>query len=133
MTSHRRLRSRDLFPTDEPVTAASLVGRSADVDELTNALANGLNRIMVGPRRTGKTSVALAAVAELRARACYVVSIDLFRLSGTAELAEALARGLPANCAPAHRAGAAARRGRRITLGGVVPNQVSGHDANGNR
>ena len=87
MTSYRRVRSRDLFPTDEPVPAASLVGRSVDVDELTNALANGLNRIMVRPRRTGKTSVALAAVAELRARGCYVASIDLFRLSGTAELA----------------------------------------------
>ena len=105
------------------------MGRSVDVDELTNALANGLNRTMVGPRRTGKTSVALAAVAELRARDCYVVSIDLFRLSGTAELAEALARGLLANRAPAHRAGAAARRASRSLIkatGRMVSATLSG-------
>ena len=129
MTSYRRLRSRDLFPTDEPVPAASLIGRSADVEELTNALANGLNRIMVGPRRTGKTSVALAALAELRARGCYVVSTDLFRLSGTAELAEALARGLLTNRAPAHRAGAATRRASRSLVeaaGRVVSAKLSG-------
>ena len=95
MTFHRRVRSRDLFPTDEPVPAASLVGRSADVDELTNALANGLNRTMVGPRRTGKTSVALAAVAELRARGCYVASIDLFDFLEPRSL-----RGLTGGCSP---------------------------------
>lgn len=115
MATHTRRRSRDLFPTDGPVEADQLIGRAADVDELANALHNGVNRILVGPRRTGKTSVALAAVEELRARGNYVVSLDLFRIGSQAELAEMLVRGVVANRSAPHRASAAVRRvGRTV-------------------
>lgn len=113
MTEHQRPRSRDLFPTDGPVRADRLIGRAADVDELANALDNGLNRILVGPRRTGKTSVARAAVAEVRARGSYTVEVDLFALGSAAEFAEALVRALVANRPAPQRAGAAARRAGR--------------------
>jgi hypothetical protein len=111
-----RRRSRDLFPTDEPVAVDRLIGRADDVDVLANSLTNGLNRVLVGPRRTGKTSVVQAALAEVALRGSYVVALDLFRLSGAAELAEALVRAVLANRSPTHRAGAALRRaGRNLT------------------
>lgn len=113
MAEHRRRRSRDLFPTDGPVPTDALIGRAADVDVLANALTNGLNRILVGPRRTGKTTVVLAALEEVRQRGAYVVSLDLFRLSGAAELAEALVTALLANRPAHHRAATAVRRAGR--------------------
>jgi hypothetical protein len=113
MTEHRRLRSRDLFPTDGPVPADLLIGRATDVDVLANALSNGLNRILVGPRRTGKTSVALATLAEVEARGSYVVHVDLFRLSGAAELAEGIVRGVLRGRPAGRRASGAVRRAGR--------------------
>lgn len=107
------MRSRDLFPTDGPVPADKLIGRADDVDVLANALANGLNRILVGPRRTGKTTVALAALAEVAARGSYVVHVDLFRLSGAAELAEGIVRALISNRPAGRRAAVAVRRAGR--------------------
>ena len=50
-----RRRSRELFPTDGPLGAAELIGRSEEVRDLTRTLAGGVNRIIAGPRRTGKT------------------------------------------------------------------------------
>ncbi len=113
MATSRRKRSSALFPTDGPVAPDRLIGRAADVDELANALDNGLNRILAGPRRTGKTSVALAALEEVRLRDNAVAALDLFRLGSRAELAEALVRAVLANRALPRRAGAAVRRTSR--------------------
>lgn len=110
MTPSRRLRSSALFPTDGPVRSDRLIGRADDVDELANALDNGINRILVGPRRTGKTSVALAALDELRRRGASTVAVDLFRVGSRAELAESLVRAVVANRSAPHRASAAVRR-----------------------
>lgn len=107
------MRSSALFATDGPVPAARLIGRADDVDELANALDNGVNRILVGPRRTGKTSVALAALEEVRERGSYTMAVDLFRVGSRAELAESLVRALVANRSATHRAGAAVRRSGR--------------------
>jgi uncharacterized protein len=115
VTPPRRLRSSGLFPTDGPVAPDRLIGREDEVDELANALDNGINRILIGPRRTGKTSVALAALEEVRERGSYTVSVDLFRVGSRAELAETLVRALVANRSAPRRAGAAARRtGRHL-------------------
>lgn len=121
MTPPRRIRSSALFPTDGPVPPDRLIGRADDVDELANALDNGINRILVGPRRTGKTSVALAALDELRQRGAYTVAVDLFRVGSRAELAESLVRALIANRSAPHRAGAAVRRtGRNLAEAATV-------------
>lgn len=95
------------------MAADRLIGRADDVDELANALDNGINRILVGPRRTGKTSVALAALAELRERGAYTAALDLFRVGSRAELAETLVRAVVENRSAPRRAGAAVRRGGR--------------------
>jgi hypothetical protein len=67
-----------------------MIGRGADLQELVTQLENGVHRIVAAPRRTGKSSVCRAAVAELSDRGFYTVSVSLFVLAD----AEALTRGL---------------------------------------
>jgi uncharacterized protein len=85
-----RQRSSDLFPTDQPIPAAQMIGRDADVHEIAATLAGGSSVVVAGPRRTGKTSVCDAVLGRLAQQDCYTVGIDLFRIATAAELAEAL-------------------------------------------
>ncbi len=87
----RRQASGELFPTDEPIPASQMIGRSEDVRQVAGALENGTSLVMAGPRRTGKTSVCDAALTKVRARGVYVAAVDLFEMADDAELAEALA------------------------------------------
>jgi hypothetical protein len=87
-----RVHSATLFPTEEPLAREQMIGREADVQELVTQLAGGVHRIVAAPRRTGKSSVCRAAVAELRDRGFYTVSVSLFGLTD----GPALARGLVA-------------------------------------
>jgi uncharacterized protein len=98
-----RQASGDLFPTDVPIPASQLIGRSDDVRELAIALENGTNLILAGPRRTGKTSVCDAAIGRAERSGCYTARLDLFRISDAAELAEALAVAVLANRSPIRR------------------------------
>lgn len=104
-----RLRSRDLFPTDAPLAGADLIGRAAEVESLREDLAAGIHQVVLGPRRTGKTSVCRAALDDLADTGTYVVSLDLFRLSGRAALASALVAGCVANRGPVARGASRAR------------------------
>ncbi len=93
-----RLRSRDLFPSEEPVRPASaLIGRHGDLEELVSQLADGLHRIVAAPRRTGKSTVCEATVALLRRRGFYTVSVSLFKETNATALAEAVAQETLAN------------------------------------
>lgn len=93
-----RLRSRDLFPSEEPVRPpAKPIGRRGDIDELVGQLSDGLHRIVAAPRRTGKSTVCEATVAALRRRRFYTVSVSLFRQTNGTALAEALAQETLAN------------------------------------
>lgn len=83
--------------------AERMIGRSEDVTELSGTLANGIHRIVAGPRRTGKTSVCRAAVERLARERHYTVSVDLFEVANQAVLAEALVAGTVANRAPLRR------------------------------
>lgn len=88
-----RLRSRDLFPSEEPVRPpGKLIGRQSDLEDLSSQLADGLHRIVAAPRRTGKSTLCEATVATLRRRGFYAVSVSLFRDTNAAALAEALAQ-----------------------------------------
>jgi hypothetical protein len=80
----------ELFPTDAPVPAARMVGRREDVAAVARALTDGVNTIIAGPRRTGKTSVCEAALARLRRRGVYVAAVDLFEQADAGELAASL-------------------------------------------
>jgi hypothetical protein len=92
-----RQRSTDLFPTDQPIPASQMIGREADVREITAALAGGSSVVVAGPRRTGKTSVCDAVLGRLGRRGFYAVAIDFFRIATAAELAEALVAKTVAN------------------------------------
>lgn len=85
-----RQRSSDLFPTDQPIPASQMIGREADIREVTGTLAGGSSVVIAGPRRTGKTSVCDAVLGRLAKRGFYIVAVDLFRIATAGELAEAL-------------------------------------------
>ncbi len=111
-----RQASGDLFPTDTPIPASQMIGREDDIREVETALVGGTNLILAGPRRTGKTSVCQAALGRARRRGCYTVGLDLFRISDTAELAEALVLAVIANRSPARRLVRRARELGRAAL-----------------
>jgi uncharacterized protein len=111
----RRLGSADLFPTDHPVEPSHMVGRAADVDRVVGALIGGGNVVLAGPRRTGKTTVADAAIESCRGDGAYVAAVDLFDLVDAAELAQALTVRLLSNRPALKRAiGEASGAGRQI-------------------
>jgi uncharacterized protein len=93
----------ELFPTDRPIKPDEMVGRTSDVADITDQLADGVNVVLAGPRRTGKTSVCDAAIASLKARGLYTVSADLFARRDAADLAEGLIVATVANRRPAAR------------------------------
>lgn len=99
----RGIPTADLFPTDRPIKPEEMVGRASDVREITEQLENGVNVVLAGPRRTGKTSVCDAAIAMLRARGLYTVTVDLFARRDAADLAEGLVIAAIANRRPAAR------------------------------
>lgn len=94
---------RALFPTDDPVPAHMMIGRATDVEAISRALANGTNVVLAGARRTGKTSVAEAALERLRAAGLYTAAIDLFERRDALDLAEGLAQAVLANRSAARR------------------------------
>jgi uncharacterized protein len=111
--------SGDLFPTDSPIPARQLIGRRDDLREIAVRLEAGTHLIVAGPRRTGKTSICEAALGRLRRRGAYVATLDLFRVSDAAELAEALATTVVANRSGVHRAMRRARGAGRAALSAV--------------
>jgi hypothetical protein len=74
-----------------------MIGRAEDVDRVATALLGGGNIVLAGPRRTGKTTVADAAIEVCRAQGAYVAAVDLFGLTDATELAQALSVGLLSN------------------------------------
>lgn len=123
MVNMTRLRSRDLFPSEEPVRPpAKLIGRQSDVEELSAQLAAGMHRIVAAPRRTGKSTVCEATLATLRRRGFYTVGVSLFKYTNAAALAECIAQEALANRSALRRlverarsAGAGALSGRSLT------------------
>jgi hypothetical protein len=70
--------------------------------------------VIVGPRRTRKTTVCDAALRILAKNGIYTVVVDSFRISSAAELAEVLWRGRSAT-APRSGGSCAGQAGRRRT------------------
>jgi hypothetical protein len=92
-----------------------MIGRGEEAAELAHELANGLNRMMAGPRRMGKTTLCRAALDVLRNEDYYVAEVDLFAVSDLAQMAERLIDAVTANRPVLQRARhAAARGGRKV-------------------
>ena len=80
-----RQRSSDLFPTERPIPASQMIGRTDDVREITAVLSGGSSVVLAGARRTGKTSVCDAVLGQLQAEGLYTIDVDLFRIATVAE------------------------------------------------
>lgn len=98
-----RAHSATLFPTEEPLSREQMIGRDADVQELAAQLTGGAHRILAAPRRTGKSSVCRATIAELRERGLYTVSVSLFSLTDGPALAQGLVAETLANRDALHK------------------------------
>lgn len=104
---------RELFPTDDPVAPDLLIGRTRDVSELTARLGDGTHVIVAGPRRTGKSSVGLAVMQQLRAGGLYGAHVDFWDHESLPSLTRALAQSIIANRGPVAKALQAARESGR--------------------
>jgi hypothetical protein len=92
-----RIGSADLFPTDRPIDPAHMIGRGEDVDRVATTLLGGGNVVLAGPRRSGKTTVADAALQACASDGAYVAAADLFGLADATQLAQAVTVALLAN------------------------------------
>ncbi len=119
-----RQRSSDLFPTDQPIPASQMIGRSVDVREIASVLAGGSSVVLAGARRTGKTSVCDAVLGRLGRRGFYTVAVDLFRIATTAELAETLVAASISNRSVLRRALHQTRRAGRFVADALQTSAV---------
>jgi hypothetical protein len=88
-----------------------LIGRSRDVEELAGRLGSGTHLVIAGPRRTGKSTVGLAALNHLPRRTTYSAAVDLWDHEDLPGLVGSLARSILANRGPVAKALRAAREG----------------------
>lgn len=77
-----------LFPLGGPVSERDIVDREDFIQSLEIRLGNGHSIVLSGPRRIGKTSIALEVLRRLKAKGYYVGFVDLFRLTSKRELAD---------------------------------------------
>jgi hypothetical protein len=104
---------RELFPTDDPVKPDLLIGRMDDVRDLASRLGDGTHMVMAGPRRTGKSTVGLAALQRVRSPNLYTAQVDLWDHESLASLTRALAQSIIANRGPVAKALRRARESGR--------------------
>ncbi len=104
---------RELFPTDDPVAPDLLIGRREDVRELSARLGDGTHMVVAGPRRTGKSSVCLAALRRVRSPGVYTAQVDLWDHENLESLTRTLAQSIIANRGPVAKALRRARESGR--------------------
>jgi hypothetical protein len=102
-----------LFPIDQPVMPEDRqIGRVASIEMLSARIGDATHQWLIGPRRIGKTSVAKAALARLRAGSAVALDVDMSKLAITDEqgLAGELARQAQAAHAGVSSAGGRVKR-----------------------
>lgn len=87
--------SRNPFHYGTPVTGAQFVGRQREVEALVGRVRDGINVVLLSPRRYGKTSVLLRAVERLEAatKRPAIISVNVLRCATPEALAGRLAAG----------------------------------------
>ncbi len=93
-----------LFPVGRQVVGADLVGREPAMSDLGRRLMAGEHVVLAGPRRIGKTSVALATLDRLAAQGLLTANVDCMRIGSMSELAQAVGQAVLANVARTERA-----------------------------
>ena len=101
-----------------------MIGRAEDVDRIASALLGGGNVVLAGPRRTGKTTVAQAALEACANDGAYVASVDLFDFVDATELVHELTVGLLRNRPTLRRAIDEARRTGKSVVDALRPSAV---------
>lgn len=79
-----------LFPLGGPVSEKDIVDREDFLVSLGTRLLEGQSIMLAGPRRIGKTSLALEVLRRLKAKGIYVAFVDLFRYNTKKELSLAI-------------------------------------------
>lgn len=101
-----------------------MIGRAEDVDRIASALLGGGNVVLAGPRRTGKTTVAQAALEACASNGAYVAAVDLFDFVDATELAHELTVGLLRNRPTLRRAIDEAQRSGKSVVDALRPSAV---------
>ena len=78
------------FPVGGAVRPDDVVGRETAIADLTFKLRSGQNVLLPGPRRTGKSSVALKVMADLEEAGVLTVRLDFLKLTTLDSFAGAL-------------------------------------------
>jgi len=74
-----------------PVEGEFFVGRESEVNTVVDRVSNGINVVLLSPRRYGKTSVLLRAETQLATQKAAMVHINVLRHPSYAAFASALA------------------------------------------
>ena len=82
------------FHSGSPVTGEAFGDRKTETDFLVSRMLRGQNVFLMSPRRYGKTSLLLRAVADARRRGARVGMANLFYASDRREVAEHLTRAV---------------------------------------
>jgi AAA+ ATPase superfamily predicted ATPase len=80
--------TKRLFTTGVPVHGKDLAGREKEKGSIKQLLIHGQSVILHGPRRIGKTSLALTVLDELQEEGFFVGHIDIFAISTLRLLAQ---------------------------------------------
>jgi hypothetical protein len=108
-----------LFPLGGPVSEEDLVDREDFISSLLTRLSDGQSVMLAGPRRIGKTSLALEVLRRLKKRQFYTAAVDLFRVSGRRDFAEALIDACLENRTGMKRTLATLKDRARVVAGGA--------------
>ncbi|MGC7871894.1 AAA family ATPase [Desulfosporosinus sp. SYSU MS00001] len=79
-----------LFPLGGPVSEKDIVDRAEFLSSLERRLTEGQSIMLAGPRRIGKTSLALEVIRRIKSNEHYVAFVDLFRYNTKRELSLAI-------------------------------------------
>lgn len=77
-----------LFPTGVPVQGKDMAGRVREKKEIKQLLTAGQSVVLYGPRRIGKTSIALTVLKELKTEGFFTGHIDIFETPTQSILAQ---------------------------------------------
>jgi hypothetical protein len=106
------------FEYVDPVAPEALLDRDRELRALVDRAVEGRNSRVVGPRRFGKTSLVLRALAELDRDGLHTVYVNFFGVLTPADVAERIERAYGDQLSGRLAAWfQAARRGLRPTLG----------------
>jgi uncharacterized protein len=93
---------RNPFRYGAVVAGEDFADREGELAQLVRALRGGEDVCLIAPRRYGKTSLVLRAVAKARAGGVGVAYLDLFRTPTKERLAEELARAIHSGLVQPH-------------------------------